>query len=158
MRRWKGWAWSVSLGMTWSAAVADELPLPPSPQSFAVSQPILLADGALPPSPGELSGYADGAALPPMIALQPGYAAPAAPPAMAAPAPAAAKPGAPKPPPQPWKPLFFDNDFSYKKDPKHKHLIGERLKDMPLDDVLPWDSCEDTRISVGGELRHRYMN
>ena len=75
----------------------------------------------------------------------------------ASPLPPASKPAAPKPPPQPWKPVFFDNDFSYKKSP-HTHLIGEELKNIPLSDVLPWDIVEDTTLSVGGEVRNRYMD
>lgn len=159
MRRWACLVWSVGLSVSISAA-AEETSLPPSPQDFGDEQRILLVDGAVPPSPEELKGVEDGASLPPMIALQPGpYAAPSSPPAMAAPAPASApKPGAPKPPPQPWKLNFFDNDFSYKKDPNHKPLIGEDFKDIPLDELLPCDMLEGTRLSVGGELRYRFMN
>lgn len=147
---------------------ATEPTIPPSPQVFSDSAQLQLVDfegppipeGAVPPAPINQLGPNDGASLPPMIASQAGtYASPSTSPGMAAPAPAAAKPaGPPKPPPQPWKPLFFDNDFSYKKDPKHTPLFGEELKDMPLDEVFPWDSGEDTRLSVGGELRHRHMN
>lgn len=86
----------------------------------------------------------------------------------AAPAPAATgsgsaatatKPPKKKPPVQPWKPLYFDNDFSYKKDPDHKYLIGEEFKDIPLDDFdllnfIP----EPTKLSAGGEVRMRQMD
>ena len=147
---------------------AAEPTVPPSPQVFGESGQLQLVDfagppipeGAVPPSPLNQLGPNDGASLPPMIASQAGtYSSPSTAPGTAAPAPAAAKPaGPPKPPPQPWKGVFFDNDFSYKKDPKHTPLFGEEFKDMPLDDILPWDSGEDTRLSVGGELRHRYMN
>ena len=75
----------------------------------------------------------------------------------ASPLPPVSKPAAPKPPPQPWKPVFFDNDFSYKKSP-HTHLIGEELKNIPLSDVLPWGIVEDTTLSVGGEVRNSYMD
>src|SRR5712691_9330579 len=44
--------------------------------------------------------------------------------APAAPTPAANAPAPkPAPPPAPWKGLYFDNDFSYKKKPDHKHLL-----------------------------------
>ena len=52
----------------------------------------------------------------------------------------------------PWKPLFFDNDFSYANDPAHTPLLGEGLKDIPLDD----ECC--FLFSYGGEIRYRYMN
>ncbi len=61
---------------------------------------------------------------------------------------------APPPPPQPWKILFYDNNFSYKQDPDHQHLWGEELKEIPLD-AFP---IENTLISTGGELRYRYMD
>jgi len=89
------------------------------------------------------------------------------------PAPAATTPAAPatvppatgtgtpakKPPPQPWKLQFFDNDFSYKKAPDHQYIPGEELKDIPLDSFdlfsfLP----EPTTLSGGGELRFRQMD
>ncbi|MEK6257514.1 MAG: alginate export family protein [Planctomycetota bacterium] len=165
MRRWTCLAWSVGLSMSLGVQAAEPL-LPPSPQVFGEANQLQLVEflappipeGAVPPAPvDQLTPY-DSEALPPMIASQAGtYSSPSTSPGMAAPAPAAAKPSAPKPPPQPWKPCFFDNDFSYKKTP-HTHLFGEDFKDMPLDDILPWDTCEDTRFSVGGELRYRHMD
>ena len=166
MRRWTCLAWSVSLGLSFSVRAAEPT-VPPSPRVFGESSQLQLVDfegppipeGAVPPSPINQLGPNDGGSLPPMIASQAGtYSSPSTMPGMAAPAPAAAKPAGPKPPPQPWKPCFFDNDFSYKKDPNHTYLLGEELKDMPLDSVFPWDAGEDTRLSVGGELRHRHMN
>ena len=167
MRRWTCLAWSVSLSLSFGVQAAESV-LPPSPQVLGETNRLQLIEflappipeEAVPPAPLNQLGPKDGASLPPMIASQAGtYASPSTAPGMAAPAPAAAKPaGPPKPPPQPWKPCFFDNDFSYKKDPKHTPLIGEELKDMSLDGVLPWDIGEDTRLSVGGELRYRYMN
>ena len=69
------------------------------------------------------------------------------------PAPAPAKPA---PPVLPWKPLYFDNDFSYKTKPNPPHFLGEELKNMPLFG----DDCEPSglTLSYGGEIRHRYMN
>lgn len=63
----------------------------------------------------------------------------------------------PKKVPQPWKPLFYDNDFKYKDDPNHDYIPGEELKDMPLEDLFG-DLFEDATLSYGGELRFRYMN
>ncbi|MEQ9071517.1 MAG: alginate export family protein, partial [Gimesia chilikensis] len=59
-----------------------------------------------------------------------------------------------KPPADPYKPLFFDNTFgSYLSNPNHPWLLGERLKEMPLG-----DECSPYTLSVGGELRHRWMH
>jgi len=166
MRRWTCLAWSVSVGLSFSVRAAEPT-VPPSPRVFGEPGQVQFVDFAgpptsdesLPPSPINQLAPNDSASLPPMIASQAGtYSSPSTSPGMAAPAPAAAKPAAPKPPPQPWKPCFFDNDFSYKKDPKHTYLLGEEFKDMPLDSILPWDIAEDTRLSVGGELRFRYMD
>jgi len=79
-------------------------------------------------------------------------------PVPAAPPKAAPAPGAPaaKKPPQPWKNNFFDNDFSYKKDPTHDYLPGEELKDIPVEDWFGLD--ESTRFSYGTELRFRLMD
>ncbi len=65
----------------------------------------------------------------------------------------AAKPAAPV---LPWKPLYFDNDFSYKTKPNPPHFLGEELKNMPLFG----DDCEPSglTLSYGGEIRHRYMD
>ncbi len=57
----------------------------------------------------------------------------------------------PKPAPAPWKGVYYDNDFSYKK-AQHKPLFGESLKEMSL------GRCSPHRLSTGGELRYRYMN
>lgn len=77
----------------------------------------------------------------------------------AAPKPAAGAPAAPakkKGPPQPWKNSFYDNDFSYKKDPAHDYIPGEELKDIPVEDWFGLD--EPTRFSYGTELRFRLMD
>lgn len=59
-----------------------------------------------------------------------------------------------KPPANPYKPLFYDNTFgSYLSNPDHPYLLGERFKEMPLG-----DDCSPYTLSVGGELRHRYMH
>ena len=57
------------------------------------------------------------------------------------------------PPLGPYRPLFFDNDFSALQDPNHPALLGERLKNRQL------DITEDSYLfSMGGELRHRAMD
>lgn len=65
----------------------------------------------------------------------------------------AAKPPAPI---LPWKPLYFDNDFSYKGKPNAPHFLGEELKNIPLFD----GDCEPSglTLSYGGEIRHRFMD
>ncbi len=120
---------------------------------FVTTDPILL------PAPTESIERDDDVGLPPMIAMQSNpYGTPPAPVADA-PKPAAAKPaGKPKPPPQPFKLMMFDNDFSYKKDPKHTPIFGEELKNIEIDRIFPIEPLEDTRISFGGELRWRFMD
>jgi len=57
------------------------------------------------------------------------------------------------PPTGPYKPNFFDNDYSYLADPKHDVLFGEDWKNIPF--------CvqgQTFKFSTGGEIRHRYMN
>lgn len=67
--------------------------------------------------------------------------------------------GAKKPPVQPWKLMFFDNDFSYKNEPNHEYLFGEEAKDIPFGQLCLWD-CEPQqfRFSTGGEVRFREMD
>jgi len=53
----------------------------------------------------------------------------------------------------PYKPLFFDNDFSYKNDPCHDPVCFDEWK------LVPFCLCEtDFVFSTGGEIRHRYIN
>lgn len=62
-------------------------------------------------------------------------------------------------PPQPWKIMFYDNDFSDKGAPDHARLFGEELKDIPLDGVGPFSWLPETsRLSYGGEVRYRLMD
>lgn len=58
------------------------------------------------------------------------------------------------PPTGPWKPLYFDNDFSYKNDPDHDWLLGEELKNLSFGYL----NGTPLTFSTGGEIRHRYMN
>lgn len=63
-------------------------------------------------------------------------------------------PAPPKPAPDPYKGLFFDNTFgAYLSNPNNPWLLGERFKEMPLG-----DECSPYTLSVGGELRHRWMH
>ncbi len=57
------------------------------------------------------------------------------------------------PPTGPYKPIYSDNDFSYKGKPDAEYVLGEELKLMKF-------CFLDTNLvfSTGGELRHRYMN
>lgn len=106
---------------------------------------------AVPPAPA----VEESAGLPATVVSQSTvYAAPPTP----APAAVAPKPAPPKAPPQPWKPVYFDNDFSYKKDPNHTPIFGEALKDVPLECLFSCDVPEETRLSVGGEFRWRFMD
>lgn len=83
---------------------------------------------------------------------------PATPPVIAAPKKAPPVFPGPKilPPTGPYKPLYFDNDFSYKKDPNHEHVFGEELKNIKFG----FNECDEEcfTFSTGGELRHRYMH
>lgn len=56
-------------------------------------------------------------------------------------------------PPNPWKLIFADNDFSPYVG-KAPYVFGEELKLMPLD--VPGDDFDFT-LSAGGQIRHRYL-
>lgn len=123
MRRWNA--------VLYSMAVASALVVPSAATAEGPDQAVLNANGQraasdLDSDDQQVSGY---------------YAAPNRP------APAPPK----KPPVQPWKGLFFDNDFSYMSDPCHEPLLGEEFKNVSLID-------NDLIFSFGGEFRHRYMN
>jgi len=84
---------------------------------------------------------------------------------------------------QPWKEVFFDNDFSYMGDPDHECLFGEKYKGIDVRTLaigqiwLPHVECPEdvekvavrefqpfnclpdpTLISFGGEIRFRQMD
>lgn len=149
MRCWTFVVYCLTLGIAAQTVAQDQGSIPAVP-----AQPGTLVtelQDAVPPTPSESGAVADDAALPATVVSQSTtYATPP-------PAPAS-KPAVPKPAPQPWKLCYFDNDFSYKKDPNHKSLFGEAFKDVPLENLLGWDVPEETRISVGGEIRWRYMD
>jgi hypothetical protein len=154
---WTTWLRALSAGcgmLVACAAWADDA-VEPAAVEVTVGTPVLDA-AVMPPAQSELPASP--------ISYQTPYEAPPPPVPMVtpapppAPAPAPAKKPAPPafpgpktlPPTGPYKPLYFLNDFSYKKDPKHEHVFGEELKDMPFGECLT--------ISTGGEIRHRYMN
>ncbi len=148
IRYWSWLTFIVSFGMSVDA-MADE-PAPPAPQRRSVTKDGQPVETELPPTPVDSSPTEDDAGLPAtMVSLSTTYGAPV---------PSPVKPAAPKPPIQPWKLCYFDNDFSYKKDPNHTPLFGEAFKDVPLDTLFGYDWAEDTRISIGGEFRWRYMD
>src|SRR5690606_25473078 len=57
------------------------------------------------------------------------------------------------PPTGPWKPLFFDNDFSYMATNPSEYHLGQELKNMKFQTF-----GETLTISTGGEIRHRFVN
>ncbi|HUQ71556.1 MAG TPA: alginate export family protein, partial [Planctomycetaceae bacterium] len=160
--RWMMWCRAVSAGcglMVAATAWGDEAPTADAPVAQVVEAETSLLDAAvMPPSPGELPAnpisYQTAYETPPPPVPM---VTPAPPPAPAAPKKPAAPPAFPGPktlpPTGPYKALYFLNDFSYKKDPKHEHVFGEELKDMQYN---LFEEC--LTISTGGEIRHRYMN
>ncbi|QDT17596.1 alginate export family protein [Alienimonas californiensis] len=54
----------------------------------------------------------------------------------------------PSPPPSPYKPLFFDNDFSQYTG-KPPYILGEQSK------LLSLSQCPEVKLSAGGQVRHR---
>ena len=65
---------------------------------------------------------------------------------------------APAAPLQPWKGVFYDNDFSYKNQPNAPHFLGEEFKDISLGELLDLEELCGTTLSAGGEVRYRYMD
>lgn len=143
-------------------AFAGELTAPPASE-FAADE-FLPAGSPVASEPLSADDVfaAEPAAAPADAAVVPGSAsADASPPAPPKPKPPAPKKKTPPvfpspktlPPTGPYKVLFFDNDFSYKKDPNHEHVFGEEAKLVPFElfDV-------DMVLSTGGELRHRFID
>lgn len=63
-------------------------------------------------------------------------------------------PAPPKPAPNPYKGLYFNNTFGpYLNNPSSPYLLGEELKMMRLG-----NECSPYTLSVGGEVRHRWMH
>ncbi|MFN0055137.1 MAG: alginate export family protein [Planctomycetales bacterium] len=132
----------------WSASLAAQNPGGESPDgteanraTFEEPLPDELAQSTASPSPATGAGSAGSS---------PEYPG-------AAPAPAKPAKGGKKPPVQPWKGVFFDNDFSYKKNPDHDWLLGENLKDIPFGGLFDWLD-DPTTLSTGGEVRYRLMD
>ncbi len=138
--------WTLSLGLCLAGSWCWGDELPPAPLAEPSDPTIILTEATVPPAP-VYESVLEGT----FLQAPPVPMAPAAPPKKPAP-PAFPLPKT-LPPTGPWKPVFFDNDFSYKKDPQHEHLLGEELKDMQF----MWFDTPLT-ISTGGEIRHRHMN
>jgi hypothetical protein len=67
--------------------------------------------------------------------------------------------GAPLPmPPNPWKTLFYDNDFGYRSLTSDSYYFGDTLKERRLSVIDGLDLFDESCVSVGGELRYRFMN
>lgn len=60
-------------------------------------------------------------------------------------------------PVQPWKGVFYDNDFTFTQDPHHPWLLGEEFKEIPVPGLFDWID-EPTKFSAGGEFRYRMMD
>lgn len=118
----------------------DDSPFPGLSQPDAIQQSVAANEVAPAPLPSEAPA---------------GAAAPDAPPAPEANASPAAEPvdvAPPKPkkgPPKPYKPLFYDNDFSYLENPDNEYYyFGDFAKRRHLGDIITFD--------VGGEYRLRF--
>jgi hypothetical protein len=173
MRSWKIWTLVAGIGLNQMQGLAAQelLSDPPKPAEVSTgilqtaTEPDLLEPNAAPIEPALNSADlplvpmppgADDAALPPVAEV-----ATESQPAIKPPPPAKPKKKAPPqfpgpktlPPTGPYKTLFFENDYSYKNDPNHQHLIGEDWKNVPFEFL-----DQKFVFSTGGELRHRYMN
>ena len=165
------WRWGLAFAVVTTALVAQGAEFPGSPLDPIQEAEVLESPGpddaelvpapdAEPAVPGELSA--------PSVGLPNEFSSPAIPetgrssiPAVAPPTPPLPrkKKGPPAfptaktlPPLGPYKPLFYNNDFSYKKNPDHERLLGEELKDIPLELFgTPWT------LSTGGEVRYRFL-
>lgn len=143
-RIWRRWIACLTLGIGLPQCIefarADELPPSPAEREFV----------------SDLAGSSLFNADQPIADEDVVGASAMVPPPPWQPPPPKPKPGKPKPPPAkpaPYKNTYFDNDFSYKKDPKHEYVFGEELKDMKTEIF-----GEQLTISTGGEIRHRFMN
>ena len=142
----------ISIGLGLAASAAEPTPAPPVDATSPL--PGSSGYGAPPLAPNAIAPPLDSPVCPPWEPVQTAPAKPKAkpkPPAKKAPP---VFPGAKVlPPTGPYKPLFADNDFSYKSKPDADYVLGEELK------LLDFEVAEAKWIfSSGGELRHRYMD
>ncbi len=163
--------WGLAFVLLASAVGAwgEEIPLPPidavlesqdpaevAPEgvdAFPAPDPEHTVPGERSDSPLATPNEVSGAALPAVgRASLPALAPPATPATKKKPGPPAFPTPKTLPPLGPYKPLFYNNDFSYKKNPDHERLLGEELKDIPLELFgTPWT------LSTGGEIRYRFL-
>lgn len=140
VRPWCGFL--VTLSALAGTAIAQSPDL-----DLAVADPTVVP--ATEPAPAEAAAAAE-----PTPAPAP---APAPKPAAGKPAPKKAPPAFPGPknlpPTGPWKPVYFDNDFSGQGKPGVDPVLGEDLK------LLKFDFLDTKMVfSTGGEVRHRFMS
>lgn len=114
-----------------SLAVADE-PVPKDPAVVAAPAE----------TPSEVQQAQPAADVPPAEEAAPAQPCPEKP----------KKPPAPKPWTTAYKPVFYDNDFKYLRDPNyHDYHLGEELKLMPVGPCGEYGT-----VDVGGQTRLRY--
>ena len=165
LRSWKTWSFTAAFGLCLIHPISAQDAPAALPDAPAMTESATDATTDVPQEPTSLAGDAlpaeqvpsagEGVVVPPVQTPETQEAPPPPPP------PAKPKKKVPPvfpgpktlPPTGPWKPLYFDNDFSYMDDPNHEHLFGEELKNVPF---CIFD--QDVTISTGGEIRHRYMN
>ncbi len=132
--------WLLGVAATLSGGVVAYAEVPPAPGLPETEESVTADDQVLADEQGSMEDSATSINSTP-VAQYPQQSVPA-------------NANAPKPSGtvQPWKGLFFDNNFSYKNKPGAPYLIGENWKDVPL------FTCgdDDWTISIGGEFRHRY--
>jgi hypothetical protein len=133
VRRWARLLIGLCLAAALRAAVADE---PPAPRPYRPTGDAA-GDGSMAAEPRPADRVGAEAAQIPQPPASPG----------------------PRTPPQPFKIMLYDNDFRYKQDPAHDWLLGEELKDMPVESLSLFQWLpEPSRLSYGGELRYRLMD
>lgn len=147
--RWRIACAAVVFGASFGRTSAQPMPPTAPPAETAEERDA----GETPPAPAEVSPSGD-AGGDDSSAVEPSAPVGATPEVKGATRSAGAAAKKPAAPSVPWKPLFFENDFSGYVG-KEPYVFGEELKQVPLD--LPGDEF-DFNLSVGGQVRHRYMN
>ena len=125
-------------------SVADTLPETPAAVSSEAPAPTEAVDAV---------ALADAPAIPEPTVVTPPPAPQPKPPAPKKKVPPVFPGPKPLPATGPYKPVYFDNDFSYKGKPGAEYVFGEEMKLMKFQ-MLDTDFV----FSTGGEIRHRYMS